>query len=270
MSSFTSTPNKELKIHIKPKTKMDQPIDADYIKDKKKVKVNKLPNVLPNQSFLWILSGPPRSGKSSYIESLISTDNIKNKRQSYKGLFNRIIFVTPQISDFQVDAFNELPDVYSELTIELLDEIEAICQEEYDNNEQTLIVFDDMGSKMRESVKVQKKLENLCWNHRHMGVSVFFCVQTYVSLSPGMRKSARLLTLFAMDSMSERDMIFNDLPIPKDSHDALYKYVFDNKADNDKKDALGRKLKHSLFIDKSKLRTPQIALYKDFDRITIK
>ena len=36
--SFSSTPNNDLKIHIKPKTKMDQPIDADYVKDKKKSK----------------------------------------------------------------------------------------------------------------------------------------------------------------------------------------------------------------------------------------
>jgi hypothetical protein len=272
--SFSSTENKDLKIHIKKKTKMDNPLDAPYYtgkgKQRKLITPTPLPNCLPSQSFLWILSGPPRSGKSSYIESLISTDDVKNKRQSYKGLFNRIIFVTPQISDFENDAFNELPDVYNELTLEVLDEIEAICQEEYDNNEQTLIVFDDMGSKMRESVKIQKKLENLCFNHRHMGCSIFFCVQTYVSLSPGMRKSCRLLTLFAMDTMSERDMIFNDLPIRKEEHDELYKYVFDNKTDNEKRDKSGRKMKHTLFIDKSKLRRPQISLYKNFDLIEMK
>ena len=271
---FTSSPNNDIKIHIKKKTKMDQPIDSPYYKGKGKQKKlitpNPLPNILPNQSFLWILSGPPRSGKSTYIESLLTAPDVKGKRQSYRGLFNRIIFVTPQISDFENDAFNELEDVYSELTLEVLEEIETIAQQEYDNGEQCLIVFDDMGSKMRESVKIQKKLENLCFNHRHMNCSVFFCVQTYVSLSPGMRKSCRLLTLFAMDTMSERDMIFNDLPIRKEEHDELYKYVFDNKSDNEKTDKLGRKMKHTLFIDKSKLRRPQISLYKNFDLIEMK
>ena len=200
MTSFTSTENKELKIHLKTKTKMDVPLDDDHVKDKKKIKVNILPKVLPNQLFLWILSGPPRSGKSSYIESMLTADDVKGKRQSYKGLFNMIIFVTPQISDFQVDAFDELEDVYSELNIEVLHEIESICQEEFDSGGQTLIVFDDMGSKLRESVKIQKKLESLCFNHRHMGIFIFFCVQTYVSLSPDQRKSARLITLFALDT----------------------------------------------------------------------
>jgi len=64
-------------------------------------------------------------------------------------------------------------------------------------------------------------------------------------------------------------MIFNDLPIQKDFHGALYKYVFDNKSDNDKTYDLGRKLKHTLFIDKSTLRTPKISLYKDFGKIEL-
>ena len=35
MSSFTSIVNKDIKIHLKQKTKMDQPIDGDYVKEKK-------------------------------------------------------------------------------------------------------------------------------------------------------------------------------------------------------------------------------------------
>ena len=268
--SFSSTPNNDLKIHIKKKTKMDRPIDADYVKDKKKVKVVKLPRELPNQSFLWLLIGPPRSGKSTYIESLISSPVVNGKRQSYAGLFNKIIFFTPQISDFENEDMNQLPDVYSELTMENLEEAEAIAQEQYDNGEQTLIVFDDMGANFRKSAKVQTKLEEICYNHRHMGMSIFFSGQTYVSLSPGMRKSARFITVFAADTTQERETIFNDLPIKKDQHDALYHFVFENKGDNDKKDALGRKLKHTLYIDKSKLRHPRIVYYKDFDLITMK
>lgn len=272
--SFTSTENKDLKIHIKQKTKMDKPLDAPYYtgkgKNKKLVTPTPLPNVLPNQSFLWLLIGPPRSGKSTYIESLISAPDVKNIRQSYKGLFNKIIFFTPQISDFENASFDELEDVYSELNMENLEEVEAICQEEYDNGEQTLIIFDDMGANFRKSAKVQTKLEEICYNHRHMGMSIFFSAQTYVSLSPNMRKSARLLTLFSLDTTQERETVMGDLPIKKDQHDALYNFIFENKADNDKRDKLGRKIRHTLFIDKSKLRHPRIVYYKDFDLITMK
>jgi hypothetical protein len=268
--SISSIKNNDLQIHIKKKTKMDKLIDADYYIKKKLIKPNKLPNILPNQSFLWLLIGPPRSGKSTYIESLITAEDIKNKRQSYIGLFKKIIFFTPQIEDFENEDFNELTDVYTELTMENLEEAEAIAQEQYDNGEQTLIIFDDMGASFRTSFKVQKKLEQISFNHRHMGMSIFFCAQTYVSLSPDMRKSIRLMTLFAMDIMSERDMIFGDLPIKKEIYDDLYKYVFNNKEDKNKIDNLGRTLKNTLFIDKSKLRSPDIVLYKNFDVITIK
>ena len=267
---FHSTENNDIKIHIKPKTKMDKPLDADYVKDKKKIKVDKLPKVLPNQSFLWLLIGPPRSGKSTYIESLITAPTKNGKRQSYIGLFDKIIFFTPQISDFENDDLNELPDVYSELNMENLLEAEATAQEVYDNGGQTLMVFDDMGANFRKSHNIQTKLEEICFNHRHIGASIFFSAQTYVSLSPGMRKSARFVTVFAMDTTQERETIMNDLPIRKDNHDALYHYIFENPNDADKKDSLGRKLKHTLYIDKSKLRFPRIMYYKDFDEIQLK
>ena len=263
---FSSTCNNDIKIHIKPKTRMDHPIDAPYYtgkgKHRKLITPNPLPNVLPNQSFLWLLIGPPRSGKSTYIESLLTAPDIKGKRQSYRGLFNRIIFFTPQISDFENESFNELEDVYNELTLENLEEVETICQQEYEQGEQTLIIFDDMGANFRKSQKVQTKLEEFTYNHRHMGASVFFSAQTYVSLSPGMRKSARLLTLFSLDTTMEREKVMGDLPIKKDQHDALYNYVFESDS--------GKKLRNTMFIDKSKLREPKIVYYKNFDLIEMK
>jgi len=197
---------------------------------------------------------------------MLTAPDVKGKRQSYRGLFNRIIFFTPQISDFENESFNELENVYNELTLENLEEVEKLCQQEYEQGEQTLIVFDDMGANFRKSQKVQTKLEEFTYNHRHMGASVFFAAQTYVSLSPGMRKSARLLTLFAMDTTMEREKVMGDLPIKKDQHDALYNYVFES-GNTDKK---GKKLRNTMFIDKSKLRQPKIVYYKNFDLIEMK
>ena len=82
-----------------------------------------------------------------------------------------------------------------------------------------------------------------------------------------MRKAGRLSTVFSADVISERDKIFCDLPIDKKLHSPLYDYVFDNKDDNDKVDDLGRPLRHTLYIDKSKTRNKNIVFYKDFDLI---
>ena len=98
--SFKAEENKHLKIHMKQKKKMDIPIDADYINEKngKIVKVKKLPKELPNKSFVHLLYGPPGSGKSSYIHSLVCSNHDKGHRQSYKNLFKKIIFFTPPLS----------------------------------------------------------------------------------------------------------------------------------------------------------------------------
>ena len=264
---FTSKPNKDMEIKYSKKTKMDKILDKDYTDDNDKlVKVAKLPLCLPNQSFLWLLLGPPRSGKSTYIESLLTAPVVKGKRESYIGLFDEIIFFTPQISDFENKAFNKLEHVYTELTMDNLLEAINICNEVYEDGGQTLMVFDDMGADFRCSRAIQIELEKLTFNHRHCSCSIFFSAQTYVSLSPGMRKSARILTVFAADVIQERETIFNDLPIKKCQHDALYNHVFETP--DDKKDSLGRRLRHTLYIDKSKTRQNRILFYKDFDIIS--
>ena len=66
--------------------------------------------------------------------------------------------------------------------------------------------------------------------------------------------TAKLITLFAMNSC-ERDMVSNDYPL----NESLYKYVFESEDKN----------KHTLFIDKTKMRSPQVTLYNDFNRFQI-
>ena len=268
---FKTKPNEHnLKIHMKKKTKMDKPLDADYYQKKKLIKVAKLPPQLPNKSFCWFLVGAPGSGKSTYIESLLTAPTVNGKRQSYIGLFDKIIIFTPQIEDFENEDLTELPDIYSELTVENLEEAETMATELYNEGKQTLMVFDDVGSDLRASKQVERKIAKMIFNHRHMGVSMMYCVQTYRSLSPDMRKSGRFLTIFGCDNIQERDVIFEDLPIRKDNHDALYQFVFENKDDEKKVDNLGRKLRHTLYIDKSKKKHPRIVYYKDFDEIETK
>lgn len=271
MSEFTTTPNQHnLKIHMKKKSKMDKPLDADYYEKKKLIKVDKLPPQLPNKSFCWFLIGPPGSGKSTYIESLITAPTVNGKRQSYIGLFDKIIFFTPDISDFENEDLNELPDVYNDLTIENLEEAEAMAKEIYDEGKQTLMIFDDVGSDLRKSKAIERKVAQMIFNHRHMGISMLYCVQTYRSLSPDQRKCGRYLTIFSCDNLMERDAIFEDILIRKDNYDPLYRFVFENPADADKKDALGRKLRNTLYVDKGKQRHNRIIYYKNFDEITTK
>jgi len=267
--AFKTVKSNNLKIHFTKKTKMDLPLDKDYYIKKKLIKVDKLPPQLTNKSFLHLLIGPPRSGKSTYVESLITAPTVNGERQSYVELFDEIIFITPQITDFENDDFNELKHVYTEINVDVLESIEALCMKTFEEGGQCLLVLDDMAANLRKSRATQLKLEELCFNHRHMGLSIFFCVQTFVSLSPAMRKSARLMTLFSVDSNQERETIFKDLPIKKEDHQALYDHVFDNRDDDGITDSQGRPLRHTLYIDKSKTRFNKIKIYKDFDELVM-
>lgn len=273
--SFSATENKHLKIHMKKKTKMDIPLDDDYFeidgktKRKKKIKVVKLPPELPSKSFIWLLYGPCGSGKSTYTESIICTDTIKNNRQSYKSLFKKIIFYTPQIDDYENDDLSNLPDIFTEISLDNLKQTKEMATELYEKGEQTLVIFDDMASSLRGTKAVETELIDMCHNHRHYGMSIIFCCQCYKSVPPKIRSASQFMTIFSCDNTSERENIFEDLPISKKLYDPLFKYVFENEDDKDKKDNLGRKLRFSLYIDKSKKKHPTTQFYKNFDKLTI-
>ena len=241
--------NKELTLSIC-KSDNDPPLDK---------KNDKLPFPLPDKNFIWALIGKPRSGKTTYLISLLSKRKSKGMRQSYRGLFENVIFVSPSLQSLAGNKdIERLKYKFDNITLDVLDEICEICQKNRDDDKKTCIVFDDVSSQFKSNKLIIDKLSHMCKNHRHCFSSIFILSQKYTDLPTGMRTCVNYLTMFNTDNLMERDKIFSELPIRKENYDPLYEHIFQNKEDaNDRH--------NSMLLDMSRTRFNRTRVFKNFN-----
>lgn len=185
-----------------------------------------------NQHSTTLLIGKPRSGKTSLITSLF------NSKDCLKRVYHKVYIFQPASSGASVknNIFDKLPEdqIYNELTIENLQQVynEISGLPKHYNK---CIILDDQGSYLKNK-ELQKLFKNLCFNRRHMAVSIFFLTQTYFSVPRELRKIFNNLFIFKTSKM-ELQTIFEEqieldklyvLPISKLVFDELYNFLFIN------------------------------------------
>ena len=102
--------------------------------------------------------------------------------------------------------------IYPELTIETLEKIDEETEElnEMGKDEHSLIIFDDVGSAIKSDHRLEERLKAFSWNFRHRARTQWYLLQTYRSLSLGMRKVATHLIIFKLSQL-ELELIQNEL-----------------------------------------------------------
>jgi GTPase SAR1 family protein len=185
-----------------PKMNADKLLDPDR---------SQLKEPLPNTHATWLFVGKPRSGKSTYCFSLISTKN-----KAYHKLFDHIHIVMPPDSrrSLQIKEVNSHKRVYDELTRDTLNEINDDIDElieEKGKEGNSLIIYDDVGAAVKNN-DVQGGtggLQAMSWNFRHRSVSQFYLLQTLRSLPLPVRKVATILVIWNI-GMVEQDLVYEE------------------------------------------------------------
>ena len=179
-----------------------------------------------------LLIGKPASGKTSLLYSLFKSPKL------FKKVYHNIFLFQPSASrsSMKDKLFDNLPEEnkFDELTEENLRQVlDTIKEEDKDYN--NCIIFDDMGSKLRNA-ELKKIFKELIQNRRHLRCSVFFLVQTYISLERDIRKLFSNIFVFRV-SKKELELIFDEQVEQKKSYtsdiakivfDEPYKYLFIN------------------------------------------
>lgn len=214
---------KETFIDLKrPKIVCDQKIDPDEIQlggD----------NPLPNYSSTVLFIGKPRSGKSSLAFSMIATKN-----KCFYRLFSKIFIVIPptSLSSLSIKQIKNHKRIYPELNIETLEKIDEETEElnEKGKEHHSLIIFDDVGSSIKSDHKLEEQLKKFSWNYRHRSRTQWYLLQTYRSLSLGIRKVATHLILFKLSQL-ELELIQNELVLwlSKKQWIDVCRHVYDSK-----------------------------------------
>jgi hypothetical protein len=231
--------------HDKPHlAKTEMVCDMDLHKKLNKYELTKF----LNKHSANLLCGSAGSGKTSLLFSMFKSPDI------FKKVFHNIFLFQPFASASSVknNVFDAIPDdqKFNELTEDTLGQVMEIVRNE-DKSHNNAIIFDDMTAYLKHG-EVEKLLKELIFNRRHYRTSVFFLVQSYISVPLQIRKLFTNLFIFKV-SKKELETIRDEIleTIPKDCIGDLAKLVFD-------------KPHEYLFINANTQR-----LFKKFDEIII-
>ena len=127
--------------------------------------------------------------------------------------------------------FDQLPEdqKFDELTLENLEYV----KNNLDPDENSCIIFDDQGAYLK-NLETKKLMKELIMNRRHLHLSIFFLVQTYLSVERDVRKLFSNCFIFRC-SKKEMETIADELieqkkeylpEIIKLVYDEPYQYLF--------------------------------------------
>lgn len=185
-----------------------------------------------NGHYCQLMIGRPKSGKTSLLYSLFESKKLLKK------VYHTIYLFQPSASrsSMKDQLFNKLPEdqLFEQLNYEDLSSVLARIKSE-NPTDQSAIIFDDMTAYLKNK-ETLNMLREMMFNHRHLHLSIFFLVQTWVSVSKEIRKLFDNIFVFRV-SKAEMESIFEEVVeqkiqlapvISKLVYDKPYQYLFVN------------------------------------------
>lgn len=171
-----------------------------------------------------LICGLPGSGKTNLMYQLMKSKHLLNK------VYDKIYLFQPPESRVSMKdkLFDKLPEdqKFNELTFETLSTVnDALCGGSGPCEENSCIIFDDMGSHLKDA-EIKKLLKEIIMNRRHKHVSIFFLVQTYFSIEKDMRRLFSNLFIFRVNKSTMENIFEEVVEEHKKSVDDIIKIVY--------------------------------------------
>ena len=159
------------------------------------------------------------------------------------------------------DPFKTLPEnqIHRSLSLKVLEDLEEEIQNNREDGKHSVIIFDDVGSQLRKSQAIDKKLTQMIQNRRHDFTSYFILLQKFKDAGTGIRNNISHFMTYKPKNRVERDAITNELlPFKNNKSEQLLNYVFEN---DDKFSYL--------FVDMSLKKTNKFRFFKKFNLLEL-
>ena len=189
-----------------------------------------------NYNSFLILSAPPRSGKSTWVQNCLCKRN-----RVYNKKFDKVYIVSPSLKTAKNDPFECLPEdqIEQELTVDFLHRFE---EEISGSGEKVLLILDDVVNDIRKNKGVDKVLAKILYNRRHItadggdeanGVTVWLTTQSYNRIPLMIRKVANGLIAFKLKNVKEILSIYDEfvMGLSKEQFMDILKYVYKDPYD---------------------------------------
>jgi hypothetical protein len=170
-----------------------------------------------------MFSGGPGSGKSSMLTAFLTQTN----PPLYKNVFDFVYLFIPETSFKSMDEspFKNHKRVYHELDIQTISEVEQEIEQNSKNNKNSLVIMDDMASSLK-NIELQRTLVRFLCNRRHLRMSFWVVVQSYIQLPLTVRKNISHFVIFRPSNKREIMSITDEVNIDTKDFEAYLKYVF--------------------------------------------
>ena len=132
-------------------------------------------------------------------------------------------------SSLRDNPFKDLSDekIHHELTEEVLQQIMNQLEIYSENEEESLVIFDDVQSELKKS-RLQKMFYRMCCNRRHMRVSIIWSLQNFNSAPLLLRKNCSHLVLFRPSNKKEQESVWSECSfLTREKFGEVCDYVFD-------------------------------------------
>lgn len=186
----------------------------------KKLNKYELTKLCYNSHQTSLICGPPGSGKTNFMYSLLKSKHLLNK------CYDKIFLFQPSESraSMKDKLFDSIDDSqkYEELSFDNLNEVKENLDEEGNN----CIVFDDMGSYLKDN-EIKKLLKSMIMNRRHLHLSIFFLTQTWYSIDKDMRRLFSSVFIFRIDKNSMFNIFDEIVEGKKEQIPEIVKLVYD-------------------------------------------
>lgn len=184
---------------------------------------------LLNKSHFLSLIGKGGSGKSSMMISLLKSPEM------FKNVFECIYVFIPPTSRASVDnQFWEknLPEdqIYDDLTIENLEEVYEHVESNSENGNKSLIIFDDVQSKMKNN-DIRKLILHLNNNKRHLKLSMWVLLQNYTKLDKQIRMNITDLIVFKISKPEMKNLYEEHIELDQNTFIEVQSILFKKQYD---------------------------------------
>jgi len=222
MLKIVEQPNEQLRVHNTPNN-LDKPLAPD------------IPDPLPHYSgFNMLITGSSGSGKTTFLYSIMSKRKKHGIRQSYRGVFNRVYIISPTMAKNSIanDPFKTIPEnqIWRSLTKEGLDELDEMLDENREDGLNSIVILDDVGSQIKKSAAIEKKLTSMMQNRRHQYTSYITLLQRLRDANTGIRNNLSHFVTFRPKNRPESEAITNELmPFDNKKNAQILTHIFDNE-----------------------------------------
>lgn len=201
------------------------------VKEKMNIFIEGVPEGIARRNgAIYLVCGPPGSGKSSFMLSLFRS------RKLYRCRFHHLHLFVPMSSFLSVknNPFEEHDKIYHELTpdaiygitAELEDIKEEHDEDEDEDYESSCIVIDDFASELKQK-DIEKALTNLLIRTRHLNCMVIITSQNYNMIPMKLRKMVTFASIWKPRTKKEWESICSELlKYEHDDAQKIYDFVF--------------------------------------------